>query len=49
MELRVAVRGKGERRQARRLDRDAQLLAQFADQRRFRRFVRLDLAAWKFP
>ncbi len=49
MKLRVRVTGKGERCQAGFRHIDGQFFLQLADQRRFRPFSGLDLAAWKFP
>jgi hypothetical protein len=43
------VTGENERGQASGLDIDAQFLAQFADQRRFRPLAGLDLAAGELP
>ena len=49
MEILVGVAGESERREARRLDRDAELLAQFADQRVLRPLAGVDLAAGELP
>jgi len=49
MKFGIGVRGEGERRQTARRDIDPELLAEFADQRRFGRLAGLDLAARKFP
>ena len=49
MKLLIGVAGKGERSQAGFLHIDGQFFLQFADQRRFRPLVRLNLAARKFP
>src|SRR5882762_6261688 len=49
MEIVIGVAGKGERRETRFLDDDAKLLLQLADQRRFGRLARFDLAAGEFP
>ena len=49
MEFGIGVAGEGQRRQARLLDGDAELLVQFADQRRLRPFARFELAAGKLP
>ncbi len=49
MEFGIGVGGKGERRQAARLDIDAEFLGELANQRRLGRLSRLHLAAGKFP
>ena len=41
--------GKGQRREAVRLDNDSEFFVQFADQAFLRRFPRIDLAARKLP
>ena len=49
MKFGVGVRREGERRQAARRDVDAELLGQFADQRRLGSLAGVDLAAGKLP
>ena len=49
MKIFIGVAGKGQRREARLADVDADLLVQFADQRLLRPLARLDLAAGKLP
>ena len=49
MEVGVGVGREGERREATRRDVDAEFLGELADQRRLRRFTRVDLAARKLP
>jgi hypothetical protein len=49
VELVIGVAREGERREARRADRNAEFLHEFADERLFRPLARLQLAARKLP
>ena len=49
MELGIGVAGEGQRREAFLLHGDAELLGEFADQRRFRPLAGLELAARELP
>ena len=49
MEAIVTMRGEGEGGKVFFLDRDAEFFPKLADQSRFRGFVRVELAAGKFP
>jgi hypothetical protein len=49
MKICIRMAREGERRQTRLRDFDPELLAQFADERIFRRLARLHFAAGKFP
>ena len=49
LEVRIVVAREGERREVGGRDVDAELLGKFADERMFRRFLRLDLASGEFP
>jgi len=49
VEIRVSVRGEGERREARLLHLDAQLFAKLPDERLFGPLAGLDFATGKFP